>query len=72
MALPSEVAKSLSYLRRKYQVSERDLTGLAKKLTPKHEPEESWEEIVLRYKRNRQGRFTRLGRDGYGHPKKIR
>jgi hypothetical protein len=69
MALPSEVAKSLSYLRRKYQVSERDLTSLAKKLTIKEEPEESWEEIVLRYKRNRQGKFTRLGRAGRGHPK---
>jgi hypothetical protein len=69
MALPSDVAKSLSYLRRQYQVSERDLMSLAKKLTIKEEPEESWEEIVLRYKRNRQGRFTRLGRAKHGHPK---
>jgi hypothetical protein len=69
MVLPSEVAKSLSYLRRTYHVSERDLTSLAKKLTVKQEPEESWEEIVLRYKRNRQGRFTRLGQAKHGHPK---
>jgi hypothetical protein len=62
VALPSEVVKSLSFLRRQYKVSERDLTALAKKLTIKEEPEESWEEITVRYLRNRQGRFTRQGR----------
>jgi hypothetical protein len=60
VALQNEVARSLSYLRRKYGVSERDLTAIARKLS-KHneEPEESWEEITVRYLRNRQGRFTR-------------
>jgi hypothetical protein len=63
MALRSEVAKSLNYLRQRYKVSERDLMSLAKKLN-KHneEPEESWEEITVRYLRNRQGRFTKQGR----------
>jgi hypothetical protein len=70
MALPSEVAKSLTFLRRRYKVSERDLTALAKKLTVKEEPEEDWEEIVIRSLRNRQGRFTRPGRK-YGYPNKI-
>jgi hypothetical protein len=59
VALPSEVAKSLTFLRQRYKVSERDLTSLAKKLTIKEEPEESWEEITVRYLRNRQGRFAR-------------
>jgi len=61
MALNSEIAKSLSYLRRRYKVSERDLVAIAKKLQ-KHdeEPEESWEEIVQRSLRNRKtGRFVR-------------
>jgi hypothetical protein len=60
--LSNEVAKSLSYLRRKYKVSERDLMAIAKKLN-KHsdEPEETWEELTVRYLRNRQGRFTRQG-----------
>jgi hypothetical protein len=54
------VAKSLSYLRRKYRVSERDLVALSKKLQ-KHdvEPEVTWEEIVQRTLRNKQGRFTK-------------
>ena len=54
MALNSEIAKSLSYLRRRYKVSERDLVAIAKKLQ-KHdkEPEVSWEEIVQRSLRNR-------------------
>jgi hypothetical protein len=69
MPLSNEVAKSLSYLRRRYKVSERDLTSLAKKLEIRQEPEESWEEITVRYLRNRQGRFTRLGRAKHGHPK---
>ena len=59
MALPSEVAKSLSYLRKRYKVSERDLVNLAKKLQVKEEPEESWEEFTQRILRNRQGRFAR-------------
>jgi hypothetical protein len=62
MALPSDVAKSLSYLRKRYNISERDLVSLAKKLTIKEEPEESWEEITVRYLRNRQGRFARQRR----------
>jgi hypothetical protein len=62
MALPSEIAKSLTFLRHRYKVSERDLTSLAKKLTSKAEPEESWEQIVIRSLRNRQGRFARRGK----------
>jgi hypothetical protein len=62
MALPSNVGKSLTFLRQKYKVSERDLTSLAKKLMITQEPEESWEEITVRYLRNRQGRFTRRSR----------
>jgi hypothetical protein len=69
MPLSNEVAKSLTYLRRRYKVSERDLMSLAKKLEVRQEPEESWEEITIRYLRNRQGRFTRQKRAGYGHPK---
>jgi hypothetical protein len=69
MPLNSEVAKSLTYLRRRYKVSERDLVSLAKKLEVRQEPEESWEEITLRSLRNRQGRFTRQNRAGHGHPK---
>jgi len=60
MALNSEVAKALSYLRRRYRVKERDLVALGKKFQTKEEPEESWEEIVQRSLRNKQtGRFTR-------------
>jgi hypothetical protein len=62
MALPSDVAKSLSYLRKRYNVSEQDLVNLAKKLQKKEEPEESWEQITVRYLRNRQGRFARQRR----------
>lgn len=62
MALPSELAKSLTFLRKRYKVSEKDLVSLAKKLRVKEEPEESWEEIVMRFKRNRQGRFARQNR----------
>jgi hypothetical protein len=62
MPLRSEIGKSLTFLRQKYKVSERDLMTLAKKLTVTEEPEESWEEIVIRSLRNRQGRFTRNGR----------
>ena len=59
MPLPTEVAKSLSFLRRKYNVKERDLMALAKKLTITEEPGTSWEEIVHRTLRNRQGRFVK-------------
>jgi hypothetical protein len=62
VALPSDVAKSLTFLRRKYRVSERDLMSLAKKLTVTEEPEESWEQLTVRYLRNRQGRFARAKR----------
>jgi hypothetical protein len=60
MALNSDIAKSLAYLRKRYKVSERDLVSLAKKLQ-KHdiEPEVTWEEITQRTLRNRQGRFAR-------------
>lgn len=61
MPLNNEVAKSLTFLRQKYKVSERDLVNLAKKLNAVREPEESWEEIVLRTLRNRQGRFVKHG-----------
>jgi hypothetical protein len=66
MPLRSEVAKSLNYLRQRYKVSERDLMSLAKKLN-KHdeEPEVSWEELTVRYLRDRRGRFTRQNRKRY-------
>jgi hypothetical protein len=56
MPLTSEVARSLSYLRKRYNVSERDLVALAKKLEAQEEPEESWEQIVQNYKRQRMRR----------------
>jgi hypothetical protein len=56
MPLSSEIAKSLTYLRRKYKVSERDLVALAKKLSNVEEPEESWEEITQNYLRQRKNR----------------
>jgi hypothetical protein len=56
MPLTNEVAKSLSYLRKRYQVSERDLVALAKELQPQEEPEESWEHIVQNYKQQRMRR----------------
>jgi hypothetical protein len=65
MALNSDVAKALSYLRRRYKVSERDLVGLAKKFKSAEEPEETWEEITQRALRNRKGRFTSANRKKY-------
>lgn len=53
MPLSNEVAKSLQYLRQRYRVSERDLVALAKKLQSAEDPEESWEQIVQNYKRQR-------------------
>ena len=61
MPLDKDIAKSLSYLRRKYKVTERDLVSIAKKLHKAGtKPEETWEEITQRTLRNRQGRFTRV------------
>lgn len=62
MTLNHDVVKALSYLRKRYKVSERDLMGLAKKFNSGTEPEESWEEITVRYLRDRQGRFARKRR----------
>jgi hypothetical protein len=59
MPLTSEVARSLSYLRKRYNVSERDLVALAKKLEAQEEPEESWEQIVRNYKTQRQRRLRK-------------
>jgi hypothetical protein len=61
--LPPDLARSLSYLRKQYSVSEQDLVALAKTLH-KHDvqPEETWEEMTVRYLRNRQGRFTKRKR----------
>lgn len=59
MALNSDVGKALSFLRRRYKVSERDLVGLAKKFNQAVEPEVTWEEIVQRSLRNKQGRFVK-------------
>jgi hypothetical protein len=56
MPLSSEIAKSLTYLRRKYKVSERDLVALARKLHIQEEPEESWEEITQNYLKQRKNR----------------
>jgi hypothetical protein len=54
MPLSNEIARSLSYLRSKYKVSERDLVALAKKLQKSEEPEESWEEITRNYLKQRK------------------
>jgi hypothetical protein len=56
MPLNSEIAKSLTYLRRRYKVSERDLVSLAKKLLSVEEQEESWEEITQNYLKQRKNR----------------
>lgn len=55
MPLSSELAKSLSYLRKRYKVSERDLVALAKRLQ-NQEYEESWEEITQNYLKQRKYR----------------
>jgi hypothetical protein len=57
MPLPKEVQQSLSYLRRKYKVSERDLVGLARKLQKEEEPTESWEQITKNYIEQRKRRI---------------
>ena len=64
MVLSNNIQKSLSYLRHRYKVKERDLVALAKKFKTAEEPEESWEEIVQRSLRNQKtGRFsTQKGR----------
>ena len=59
MPLPSHIAKPLAYLRKRYQVSERDLVALAKKLYNLEESEQSWEEIVHNYKKGRDARRSR-------------
>jgi hypothetical protein len=60
MPLPKEVRQSLSYLRRKYHVSERDLVGLAKKLQETEDvTEESWEQITRKYLIQRNLRLRR-------------
>jgi hypothetical protein len=54
MPLSSEIARSLTYLRKRYKVSERDLVALAKKLQKSEENEESWEEITQNYLKQRK------------------
>jgi hypothetical protein len=54
MPLNSEIASSLTYLRKKYRVSERDLVALAKKLQVEPENEETWEEITRNYLKQRR------------------
>jgi hypothetical protein len=54
MPLNSEIASSLTYLRKKYRVSERDLVALAKKLQIEPENEETWEEITRNYLKQRR------------------
>ena len=57
MPLSSEIARSLTYLRKRYKVSERDLVSLAKKLSNIEEQEESWEEVTRNYLRQRKIRM---------------
>jgi hypothetical protein len=54
MPLSQEIARSLTYLRKRYKVSERDLVSLAKKLQKSEENEESWEEITQNYLKQRK------------------
>jgi hypothetical protein len=56
MPLSSEIAKSLTYLRKRYKVSESDLVALAKKLQKSEENEESWEQITRNYIKQRKSR----------------
>jgi hypothetical protein len=56
MPLSHEIVKSLTYLRKKYKVSEKDLVVLAKKLSFEEEPEESWEQITQNYLKQRKQR----------------
>jgi hypothetical protein len=60
--LSHDVVKTLSFLRHKYKVKERDLVSIAKKFKSASEPEETWEDIMIRTMRNRQGRFTKARR----------
>ena len=59
----NEIARSLTYLRKKYKVSERDLVALAKKLQKSEENEESWEEITQNYLKQRKIRAKIAGMD---------
>ena len=54
MPLNREIASSLTYLRKRYKVSERDLVALAKKLQKSEENEESWEQITQNYLKQRK------------------
>ena len=63
MPLNSEIARSLTYLRKKYKVSERDLVALAKKLQKSEENEESWEQITQNYLKQRKIRAKVAGMD---------
>jgi hypothetical protein len=56
MPLSNEIARSLTYLRKRYKVSERDLVSLARKLSNVEEPEEGWEEITQNYLKQRKNR----------------
>ena len=58
MPLSSEIARSLTYLRKRYRVSEPDLVALAKKLQKSEENEESWEEITQNYLKQRKIRAS--------------
>ena len=63
MPLSNEIARSLTYLRKKYKVSERDLVALAKKLQKSEENEESWEQITQNYLKQRKIRAQVAGMD---------
>jgi len=63
MPLSNEIARSLTYLRKKYKVSERDLVALAKKLQKSEENEESWEQITQNYLKQRKIRAKVAGMD---------
>ena len=63
MPLSNEIARSLTYLRKKYKVSERDLVALAKKLQKSEENEESWEQITQNYLKQRKIRAKIAGMD---------
>ena len=63
MPLSNEIARSLTYLRKRYKVSERDLVALAKKLQKSEENEESWEQITQNYLKQRKIRAKVAGMD---------
>jgi hypothetical protein len=56
MPLGADLAKSLTYLRQKYKVSERDLIALAKRLQQAQEPEDNFEENLQKYLAQRRNR----------------